>query len=61
MPVAIVNRGPTRADALAAVKLDAPVGEALPALALRLTGAVPGGSKARDDADPAGPAAASVR
>jgi NAD-dependent deacetylase sirtuin 4 len=39
IPVAIVNRGPTRADALAAVKLDAAVGEALPLLAARLAGA----------------------
>ena len=32
-PVAIVNRGPTRADHLATVRLDAPLGEVLPAVA----------------------------
>ena len=36
IPVAIVNSGLTRADAKAAVKLDAPLGEVLPALAERL-------------------------
>ena len=36
IPVAIVNRGLTRGDAKAAVKLDAPLGEVLPALAQRL-------------------------
>jgi hypothetical protein len=30
--VAVVNQGPTRGDALATVKLDAPLGEVLPAL-----------------------------
>jgi NAD-dependent protein deacetylase/lipoamidase sirtuin 4 len=35
VPVAIVNRGPTRADAFAAVRVDAAAGEALPALAAR--------------------------
>jgi NAD-dependent SIR2 family protein deacetylase len=33
VPVAIVNLGPTRADALAAVRVDARVGDVLPALA----------------------------
>lgn len=33
MPIAIVNRGPTRGDPLAAVRLDAAVGDAMPALA----------------------------
>jgi NAD-dependent SIR2 family protein deacetylase len=33
IPVAIVNQGPTRGDAQAAVKVDAPLGEVLPALA----------------------------
>ena len=32
IPVAIVNQGPTRGDALAAVCVDAPLGEVLPAL-----------------------------
>ncbi len=32
-PVAIVNQGPTRGDALAALRLDAPLGKALSALA----------------------------
>ena len=33
VPVAIVNQGPTRGDPLAALRLDAPLGEALTALA----------------------------
>ncbi len=33
VPVAIVNHGPTRGDDLAAVRIDAQLGEALPALA----------------------------
>jgi NAD-dependent SIR2 family protein deacetylase len=37
VPIAIVNRGPTRGDDHAAVKLDADVGEVLPALAAALT------------------------
>jgi hypothetical protein len=32
-PVAVVNQGPTRADELAEVRLDAPLGETLRALA----------------------------
>jgi NAD-dependent SIR2 family protein deacetylase len=32
IPVAIVNQGPTRGDPLATVKVDAPLGEVLPAL-----------------------------
>ena len=36
VPVAIVNCGPTRGDAKADVRLDAPLGEVLPALAARL-------------------------
>jgi hypothetical protein len=32
IPVAIVNRGMTRGDPMATVKLDASLGEALPAL-----------------------------
>jgi NAD-dependent SIR2 family protein deacetylase len=36
IPVAIVNSGPTRGDAKADVKLDAPLGEVLPELADRL-------------------------
>jgi NAD-dependent SIR2 family protein deacetylase len=36
IPVAIVNSGPTRGDAKAEVKLDAPLGEVLPELADRL-------------------------
>ena len=35
-PVAIVNRGPTRGDTDAAVKVDGPLGEVLPALVARL-------------------------
>jgi NAD-dependent SIR2 family protein deacetylase len=38
LPVAIVNRGPTRADAAATVRIDAPLGEFLPLLAEHLTG-----------------------
>jgi NAD+-dependent protein deacetylase sirtuin 4 len=36
--VAIVNRGPTRADPLAAVRVEASLGDALPALAVRVIG-----------------------
>lgn len=32
LPVAVVNQGPTRGDALATVKLDLPLGQVLPAL-----------------------------
>jgi NAD-dependent SIR2 family protein deacetylase len=39
IPVAIVNAGPTRGDAKADVRLDAPLGEVLPALARRLAAA----------------------
>jgi NAD-dependent SIR2 family protein deacetylase len=38
IPVAIVNAGPTRGDAKADVRLDAPLGEVLPTLAARLAG-----------------------
>jgi NAD-dependent SIR2 family protein deacetylase len=38
IPVAIVNVGPTRGDAKADVRVDAPLGAVLPALAARLTG-----------------------
>jgi NAD-dependent SIR2 family protein deacetylase len=38
MPVAIVNQGPTRGDAKAGVRIDAPLGVALPGLVDRLTG-----------------------
>ncbi len=37
MPVVIINRGPTRGDPLATARIDAQVGEALPALAAALT------------------------
>ncbi|WP_337063378.1 NAD-dependent protein deacetylase [Kineococcus sp. G2] len=37
IPVAIVNSGPTRGDAKADVRVDAPLGEVLPALAAELT------------------------
>ncbi|WP_435207829.1 NAD-dependent protein deacetylase [Micromonospora sp. bgisy143] len=37
--VAIVNQGPTRGDGYATVRVDAPLGEVLPALAERVTGA----------------------
>jgi NAD-dependent SIR2 family protein deacetylase len=40
IPVAIVTRGPTRADREAAVRLDAPLAEALPGLSERLAAAV---------------------
>jgi hypothetical protein len=33
IPIAIVNQGETRGDPLADVKIDAPLGEVLPALA----------------------------
>jgi NAD-dependent SIR2 family protein deacetylase len=35
-PVAVVNRGPTRADAVASVRLEGRLGEVLPALAAAL-------------------------
>jgi hypothetical protein len=35
MPVAIVNQGETRGDALAQLKIEAPLGDVLPALAER--------------------------
>lgn len=38
IPVAIVNQGPTRGDALAEVRVDAPLGEVLPELARRAAG-----------------------
>ena len=38
IPVALVNQGPTRGDAHAAVRVDAPLGQVLPALARRLAG-----------------------
>ena len=41
IPVAIVNQGPTRGDPYAAVKIDAPLGAALPALAQFLRSSVP--------------------
>jgi NAD-dependent SIR2 family protein deacetylase len=37
IPVAIVNAGPTRGDAKASVRVDAPLGEVLPALVASLT------------------------
>ena len=37
MPIAVMNVGPTRADDVAAVKIEATLGEALPALAACLT------------------------
>ena len=40
VPVLILNQGPTRGDALAAFCWSAPIGEALPALAQGLTGAL---------------------
>ena len=38
IPVAMVNLGPTRGDAKAALRIDAPLGEVLPELARRATG-----------------------
>ena len=38
IPVALVNQGPTRGDAHAAVRVDAPLGRVLPDLARRLAG-----------------------
>ena len=38
IPVAIVNAGPTRGDGKATVRVDAPLGEVLPALAAQLCG-----------------------
>ncbi|MGI8872892.1 MAG: Sir2 family NAD-dependent protein deacetylase, partial [Egibacteraceae bacterium] len=38
MPIAVVNIGPTRADAMAAVKVEAPLGRVLPRLADSLVG-----------------------
>jgi NAD-dependent SIR2 family protein deacetylase len=42
MPVAVMNVGPTRADDVAAVKVEAPLGAALPALAASLIEQVAG-------------------
>ncbi|MFG1882499.1 NAD-dependent protein deacetylase [Micromonospora sp. NPDC049102] len=39
IPVAIVNQGPTRGDGYATVRVDAPLGQVLPALVERVTGA----------------------
>ena len=39
LPVAVVNLGPTRADALAAAKVEGRLGEVLPSLASALLGA----------------------
>jgi NAD-dependent SIR2 family protein deacetylase len=44
LPVAIVNRGPTRADTHAAVRVDAGLAEALAALATTLTGVTGAGA-----------------
>lgn len=44
VPVAIVNQGPTRGDARAVVRLDAPLGDVLPTLAERLLGPEPAAS-----------------
>ncbi|GIF76973.1 NAD-dependent protein deacetylase [Asanoa siamensis] len=41
IPVAIVNQGPTRGDAYATIKVDAPLGTALQALAHSLRSSVP--------------------
>jgi hypothetical protein len=38
IPVAIVNVGPTRGDAKADIRIDAPLGAVLPELARRLAG-----------------------
>jgi hypothetical protein len=43
IPVVIVNQGATRGDALAAGKIDAPLGSTLAGLAGRFGLAVPGG------------------
>jgi NAD-dependent SIR2 family protein deacetylase len=43
IPVAIVNQGPTRGDATAALKVDAPLGGVLPELTRRLGAAAPAG------------------
>jgi len=40
IPVVIVNRGPTRGDELACVRIDAGCGETLTALAAALSGSV---------------------
>ncbi len=45
LPVAIVNAGPTRGDALADVRVDAPLGRVLPALVDRLGARTPAGSR----------------
>jgi NAD-dependent SIR2 family protein deacetylase len=42
IPVAIVNQGPTRGDAQAAVKVEAPLGEVLPALVQQVQGTMAG-------------------
>lgn len=41
MPIAVMNVGPTRADDVAAVKMEAPLGAALPAVAALLVGEPP--------------------
>jgi hypothetical protein len=38
MPIAVMNVGPTRADDVAAVKVEAPLGAALPAVVALLVG-----------------------
>ena len=40
MPIAVMNVGPTRADDVAAVKVEAPLGSALPVVATSLIGEV---------------------
>lgn len=55
IPVAIVNQGPTRGDARAAVRVDAPLGLTLPRLAAVLTGSAASARKVAP-AGPAGPA-----
>ena len=37
-PIALINLGETRGDALATLRIEAPIGEVLPALAARVLG-----------------------
>jgi NAD-dependent SIR2 family protein deacetylase len=46
-PVAIVNQGPTRGDAHAAVRVDAPLGSVLTAVQTAVAGATPSGGPGR--------------
>ncbi|MCL9761380.1 NAD-dependent protein deacetylase [Frankia sp. AiPa1] len=54
IPVAIVNQGPTRGDRRASVRVDAPLGEVLPRLAMAVTGRPDTSTDAGGGIDPRG-------